>query len=137
MSNLRKNSDFDADRVKFRGTAKSITATANATTNLDLKITEERLFTGLQILANANTGDWAKLQVVDVDNVLGYGAGAILEEFVDKWFMDSNADNQGLFETGYPGNILANLYIRVEYHNTVVLAPVNLRVNYFLHKPLV
>lgn len=137
MSNLRKNSDFDADRVRFRGTAKSITATANATTNLDLKLTEERLLSGLQILANANTGDWAKLQVVDVDNIYGAGAGYIVEEFVDKWFMDANADNQGLFETGYPANIPANLYIRVEYHNTVVLAPVNLRVNYFLHKPLV
>lgn len=136
MTAPRQTADFDADRVKFRGTAKATTVGVG-TANLDLKITERRLLTGLQILANANTGDYAKLQVIDIDNVLGYGAGVVLDEFVDKWYMNSNADNQGLFETGYPADIATGLYIRIAYTNVVALTSVYLRVNYFLHKPLV
>lgn len=135
MSNLRKTSDFDADRVKFKGDAANASAAANTSTNLDYKITDKgRLFTGLQILAPANIGDYARLIILDKDNVLGYGANVELEEFVKKWFMDSNNDNQGVFQVGYPAWIIENLYIRITYTNVSVLTAVNLRVNYYLHK---
>jgi len=133
---LRRIADFDADKVKFRGDAKAVTALASQTTNLDFKVIEERLFTGLQILANAISGDYCALSVVDVDNILGYGAGTVLDTFVTKWYLDSTADNQGIFTVGYPAFILAGLYIRVSYTNVGIVG-VSLRVNYFLHKPIV
>lgn len=136
-SSLRKVSDFASDRINFKGHGKAGTVTAGQVGNIDLKITEERLLNGVQIiLKNHVNGDKAKLQVVDVDNILGYGAGTVLSEYATDWYFAGDTENQGIFKLEYVANILTNLYLRIAYTSTGQ-SNVEVKANYFLHKPLI
>ncbi len=133
---VRRSSDMSADNVKFRGTSLSFTAVAGAATNGDHKLTDGRLFDGLGLLVkDAAWGDSVRLQVVDVDNILGYGAGLVLDEFATTWLINPQAYDQGYWRLEYSAEIPANLYIRVIY-NSVGGANVGVGANLFLHKYL-
>jgi hypothetical protein len=133
---VRRSADMSADNVKFRGTSKSFTAAAGTTTNGDHKVTEGRLFDGIALLVkDAAWGDSLKLQVVDVDNVIGYGAGAVLDEFATNWLIDPQHYNQGQWRLEYSAEVPAGLYIRTVY-TSVGEVNVSVGVNMFLHKPL-
>lgn len=120
--------------LRFRG--KGITGVADPLTNsnIDYKLTADRYLNGCQlIIKTANWGDYVKFQVVDVDNILGYGAGTVLDQFGDTWYLSSAEQNQGVFKIEYPAKIVVNLYIRIVYTNTGAL-PVNVACNLFLHQ---
>lgn len=135
-TSVRKESDMDADKVKFRGIGMSFTATAGATTNGDLKMNEGRLLDGVHLILNGHAfGDSAKLQVVDVDNVLGYGAGTVLDQFADSWFFASDKQDQGHLRLPYSAEIIANLYVRIVYTSTGA-TNVSVQCNLFAHKYL-
>jgi hypothetical protein len=135
-TSIRRSSDMSADNVKFRGTSLSFTAAAGTTTNGDHKITEGRLLDGVGLLVkDAAWGDSIRLQIVDVDNILGYGAGVVLDEFATTWLIDPQAYNQGFWRLEYSAEIPANLYIRVIY-NSVGGTNVSVGANLFLHKYL-
>lgn len=125
-----------ADALGFRARLKGFsgTATAGQTTNIDYKITEERYINGTQVmLLNSTFGDTIKFQVVDKDNILGYGAGAVLDEFASSWNVTSDEQDQGVYVLSYPAKIIANLYIRLVYIS-IGESDVSVRVNLFLHK---
>ena len=136
-STLKRISEFTSDRVMFKGQGVSGTVTAGQTGNVDYRITEERLITGLQmILSNHAAEDHCGLQVADVDNLLGYGAGFVLSEFASSWYVDAGQSGQGQFHLPYLSSIPAGFYLRVVYTSTGG-SDVTVRMNYFLHKPLV
>lgn len=119
----------------FRQRSRGFTTEINAgvTSNIDCLISEERYITGLQIiLQNQVFGDTMTLQVVDVNNILGYGAGAVLDEFGKNWNVSPDTACQGIIENPYPAKIAAGLYIRVVYTST---GQTNIKVglNFFLH----
>lgn len=119
--------------VRFRGKGISGTAAPFTTSNVDYKVTEARYINGCHlILKNHVWDDSLKFQIVDVDNVLGYGAGAVLDEFGTTWKFADDKQDQGLFKIEYPAKILANLYIRIAY-TSVGAVPVNIHCNLFLH----
>lgn len=119
---------------KFRGTGVSGTATKNSTTNVDYKLTEDRNINGLQILLKDHSfGDSADFQVVDVDNVLGYGAGLVLDEFGTSWYFPEDIQMHEV-QLNYKALINGGLYLRLKYHSTGTVNDVAVRVNYFLHK---
>jgi hypothetical protein len=133
---ISKIDHFDSFRVNFKGKGVAGTVTAGQTGNIDLKLTERRFITGLQLLLKDHTwGDTAKLQIVDVDNILGYGAGTVLAEYATDWQVCSDKQDQGIFSVPYPADIATNLYLRVAYTSTGG-TNVGVRVNYFLHKAL-
>lgn len=102
----------------------SITVAAGTTVDLDHQMTQlayqgvnkKSYFDGVQYYAkDAEVGDYVQFQVVDVDNVLGYGAGFVVEEFGDTWYVGPDAlEDIRLFKSAY----VAGLYIRVKYTST-------------------
>jgi hypothetical protein len=136
-SSLKRVADFASDRINFKGRGKIGTATAGQTSNIDLKLTEPRLLNGVQIiLTNHTDADYAKLQVVDVDNLLGYGANTVISTYADEWYFASDTQNQGLFKLEYVADIPSGFYLRIAYISTGN-TDVTVRANYFLHKALV
>jgi hypothetical protein len=133
-TSVRKESDMSADVVKFRGKGIAFTATAGTTTTYDYKLTEARLISGTRIMAkNQAWGDCVKFQVVDVDNVLGYGAGLVLDEFAADWYLVTDQEDQGATILPYSAEVIANLYIRLIY-TSVGATNVLVHVNLFAHK---
>ena len=131
----RSRAFANADNLKFRGTGVSGTATKNTTTSIDYKLTENRFVNGVQfILKNHVFGDSAQFQVVDVDNILGYGAGTVLDEFGTSWYFAEDVQTQGPFIIPYPALVNSGLYIRIVYNSTGTVNDVDVRLNLFLHK---
>jgi hypothetical protein len=133
-TSIRKESDMDADKVKFRGVGISFTATAGTTTSYDYKLTEARLISGTRLLIrNQAWADTIRFQVVDVDNVLGYGAGVVLDEFATNWCVTTEKEDQGPTILPYSAEVLANLYIRFIYNSTGA-QNVDVKCNIWAHK---
>jgi hypothetical protein len=131
---VRKKSDMDADRCKFRGQGFAFTATASSTTDHDYKFTEARLLeVPFIICKNQAWGDSLRFQVVDVDNVLGYGAGLVLDEFATDWYIDDTSTLQMRPDVWYSAEVIANLYIRVKY-TSVGGTNVDVKINFCNHK---
>lgn len=129
---------FQSDNVHFCGIGILGTAAHGAVTNIDLKLSDDMLIIGGMLnTKSASWGDYVNLKVVDVDNVLGYGAGAMLNQFASNWYCcdDSNGQHQILLQVPYPAKIFAGLYLRVEYHSTGAV-DVGVNMNYLLHKVL-
>lgn len=135
-NDIKTSSPFaDAQGFRFRGKGIAGTATKNTTTNIDYKLTEERYINGVDLLIKDSVwGDYVKFQVVDVDNILGYGAGTVLDEFGSDWYIDPNVCQQGQVIIPYPAKIIANLYIRIVYVSVGTVNDVELKANLFLHK---
>ena len=125
----------NADNMRFRGTGVAATCTKTATTNVDYKLTENRFINGLEfIVKNHVFGDSAKFQVVDVDNLLGYGAGLVLDEFGTDWYIADDTQRQGPYILPYPALVNSGFYLRIVYNSVGTSTDVSLQVNYFLHK---
>lgn len=130
-------SELSSFELNFRGTGISGTATANTTTNIDYQLTEDRIITGgFLILQNHQFGDYVSFQVVDKDNILGYGAGTVLNEFMTNWYVASDTQIQKGTEASYPAKVFQGLYLRIIYHSTALLGNVNVRANFNMHKVL-
>lgn len=133
-TSVRKVSDMDADKVKFRGKGISFTATAGQSTSYDYKLTEARLIDGTRLILKDHAfGDYVNFQVVDVDNILGYGAGTVLDEFSDHWYVSPDTMDQREVRLPYSAEILVNLYIRIIY-TSVGNTNVSVLCNLFAHK---
>lgn len=131
---VRRKMDMTADNCKFRGQGFAFTATAGASTDHDYKITESRLLEVPIILAkNHAWGDYIRFQVVDVDNVLGYGAGVVLDEFATTWYLDDTVCTQSRPDVWYSAEVVTNLYIRVKY-TSVGATDVEVKINLCNHK---
>jgi hypothetical protein len=131
---VRRKLDMTADFCKFRGQGIAFTATAGATTDYDYKFTEGRLLeVPIILVKNQAWGDYLRFQVVDVDNVIGYGAGAVLDEFATTWYMDDQACTQQRPDVWYSAEVVAGLYIRVKY-TSVGIANVDVKINLCNHK---
>lgn len=131
-------SQFTSKGVHFNGLHTVGTATAGTTTNIDLKLTDDHLITGAVFMRKAGVwGDTVKMQVVDVDNMLGYGAGTVLNQFIDWVLPDAPAAGMEItFQVPYPAKIITGLYLRVVYTSTGA-NDVGVGVDWVLHKVMV
>lgn len=125
--------DPDGYRGRLRGY--SGTATKNTTSNVQWAMAEDRYMQGGNIiLKNHVFGDTFKFQVVDVDNILGYGAGTVLDEFITDWNVAEDRQGQDQIIYNYTAKVYAGLYLRIVYTSTGTENDVQVRVNLFLHK---
>lgn len=112
--------------------------TANNTTINDLQITDDCLVDGaVFIVLNSLLGDKISCQVIDKDNILGYGANTVLGEYVTDWYINPEATEQLNYKSEYPAKIYSGLYLRIIY--TSAGTPTSMTtviVNYKLHKLL-
>lgn len=133
-TSVRRKQDMSADNCKFRGQGIAFTATAGTTTDYDYKFTEARLLEVPIVMAkNHAWGDHFRFQVVDVDNVLGYGAGLVLDEFSTTWYMNDQTQVQPRPDVWYSAEVVANLYIRIKY-TSVGGTDVEVKMNLCNHK---
>jgi len=126
------NGQYEVKATGYRGTAAH-----GATTNLDLAIgAEDRHISGLHLLLiNHVEADTIGLQVVDVDNVLGYGAGVVLKTFGINWNVNSEREDQGQNTFNFVAKIPAGIYIRIAYTSTGA-TDVTVKLNVMLHKKI-
>lgn len=104
-------------------------------TNIDMKVmgAAGRTLNGGRLIAyDADRKDTVTFQVVDVDDILGYGPGTVLDEFLT-WgvFVGSPME----LSLPYSVDIPEGLYIRCIYQSRGIL-PAILVLNYDLHRPL-
>lgn len=121
----------DSNGFRFRGTSFSGTISANSTQSIDYKIEQERFINGGRLILDAaNTDDQVSFRVVDVDNVLGFGAGVVLDEFIKDYYLPVGESMEVSLD--YPARIPSGLYLRMIYKNTGD-APVKVKCNLYLH----
>lgn len=132
----KKVSDFEANKLNFNGIGLSLVCTAAAESTLDHIIADDHLITGGRIvLQNATYGDYFNIEVVDVMNVMGYGAGLVLNRFFTNYKVPEG-NNSFAIESLYPAKLYAGLYLRIRYVNTGIVDS-KFSINYFLHKVLI
>lgn len=127
------NGQYEVKATGYRGTA-----TAGATTNLDFAIgAEDRHMSGSAlILQNHAEADTIGLSVVDVDNLLGYGAGRVLKAFGTNWNVDETVSTQIPHSFNFVAKINAGFYLRVAYTSTGA-TNVTVKLNAVMHKKVV
>lgn len=132
MEAFAYNGQYEVKATGFRGTA-----APSATTNLDLAVgAEDRHLSGLSIiLVDHAEADTVGLSVVDVDNVIGYGAGVVLKTFGIAWNVDHTKSDQGAHVFNFVARIPAGVYIRIAYVSTGASA-VTVKLNTILHKKI-
>ena len=135
--NPQSVNDFEKSKLQLAVKGVHSSFTAGSITALDLKLTDDHLLTGGTILVkDGSIGDSISLQVVDVDNIIGYGANVVLSEFVTNWYVSTDSQKQIDLSINYPAKILAGLYIRLKYNSTGITAG-SVSANYLLHKVLI
>ncbi|RLG45233.1 MAG: hypothetical protein DRN81_02315 [Thermoproteota archaeon] len=133
--NIIKQAPFkmaDGHRVRLRGFTG--TADSGTSTNIQFEIDETRFLNGVQIILDNHVfGDKAHFEVVDVDNILGYGTNVVLDRFGEDWNIAPDENNQGAIVLPYPAKVTAGLYIRIVYVSTGS-TDVSVAANLYLHK---
>lgn len=112
------------------------TAAKGVMTTQDLQIVDDLLVDGGVIIADGVVfGDTIDCQVVDVDNVFGYGAGVVLGQYITNWYL-TTGNSRWDFTIPYPAKLLAGLYVRINYHSIGTEIDVKVAINYKFHKVL-
>jgi hypothetical protein len=121
----------DASGFRFRGASFKGTCAADSITDIDYKITHERWINGGRALVdNIGEDDQITFQVVDKDNILGFGAGLVLDEFITGYYIPQDGNLE--VALAYPARIMAGLYIRIKYTSTHA-SGCTLKCNLYLH----
>jgi hypothetical protein len=128
---VRTRAFTNADGFRFRGVSFKGTVLAGQTTNIDYELPMERYCNGGRlIVSQTGPDDEMTFQVVDVNNVLGYGAGVVLDEFITKYYVPDSGTLE--VKLDYPAKIMAYLFLRIKYKNTSA-TDTTLKCNLFLH----
>lgn len=130
-SNVRTK--FEVDEIVLKLTKLSGQADANGDLSLELKVpgsianVERYVSGGYAYVDNYQwTDSLNKVEVVDVDNVVGYGAGAVLKTYHDAevptenqgWYFEKSFGSEGLVEIepmGWYGQFNGELYLRLTF----------------------
>lgn len=129
MANPDLKNTFDYSEDATNGTA-----TKNSTTNIDLKITGDKIYLngGQFLYKDAVWGDYISAQIVDKDNVLGYGTNAVLKTYITKRYIHPSETNTSI-ELAYVGAVPKDVYLRIKYTSVGTTLDVPVAVNYYLH----
>ena len=124
------NTEYEVKAKGYIGTA-----TAGTSTDIDFAVgAEDRYIDGVRILlSNHADGDTMDFKVVDVDNVLGYGAGVVLKQFGYTWNVDYENSDQGMNVYNFLAKINAGLYVRITY-NSAGVSNVTVKANVRMFK---
>jgi len=129
---ITKRSDFDSDRVTPAHVGFTGTASANATSNIDYKVTADSVLDRIQLIFSSSLlGDKYTVQIVDKDNALGGGANIVVASVFNEFNVDTALQTQVDYTSPIPIAIPANTYIRVRYTATALLGSVGVKANVF------
>lgn len=110
-----------------------ITATSGQTTLSDKKFDFDiDLFGGAyEVGTTANPGDYIEFEVIDKDNILGYGENVVLNKYIETNYVLPGSEY--VHEEPVGSVIPAGIYLRVRYVSTG-LVNVNMVFRYMMHK---
>jgi len=130
--------DFEYQKLNYNAKGVKANPALDTTTNLDLYFTDDHLITGFWIVgSNVTFGDKVALQVIDTDNVFGFGADTVLNQFATNIYLPVGSFSQD-FDVAYPAKIYAGLSLRLIYTSTATTGDTpSFAVNYKIHKILV
>ena len=110
-------------------------AAANTTTAFDYRIASPLCIYGFALIQQgASFGDYISLQIIDKDNILGYGANFIVSTIITKGYADPNT-TRIVDKSEYARTIPIGLYVRINYTNTALITSVNVAANFFFVIP--
>jgi len=133
---LNRN-DYGAKDLNINYKGSKTNLTKNSSNTIDYLISDDHLVDGGAIIAtNVVMGDKVTCKVVDVDNILGYGAGVVLNTFVTDWYLSPGSVSTWDFTVPYPAKIYGGLYIRIIYDSVGTETDPVLAINYKIHKVL-
>lgn len=94
---------------------------------------QQILYGGALHAQNPDFGDYVKFQIVDKDNILGYGANVVIKEYIKKAYLN----NLGTFEDYDDAGayLPVGLYLRCIYKNAKVSGTTKIKINYLLGIP--
>jgi hypothetical protein len=113
---------------------------AGETANVDLLLTQaasetyQILYGGALYTQDSDFTDYVKFQVVDVNNVIGYGAGVVLKEYIKKAYLDSTGTFADYDEAGAAvpiGLVLRCIYVSGKTSGSST----KVKINYLLGIP--
>ena len=116
-----------------------ITISAGDEENIDIQLQqidneiEHILYGGALYTQDAEFEDYVKFQVIDIDNVLGYGANLILKEYITKAYLDDNGKFEDYDEAG--AYLPVGVYLRCIYKSTKASGTTKVKINYLLGIP--
>lgn len=119
----------------FLGESTSGTITHETTGDIDFKIDGKYMMFGVQMVyKDAAFGDYLAFQIVDKDNVLGYGANTVLSDWVKKWYVPHTQNEWTVLSPLAKELPVAGLYARLKY-TSVGLTDVSIKINYSMIWP--
>lgn len=110
----------------------NFTANANSTTNHDFLLDEAYIVKGAAFLSpDAAYGDFIQAQIIDKDNVLGFGENTVVAVPIPKLFVQATINSGPIqrFNSAVSELPIAGLYIRIIYTNTALLNNVSVYIN--------
>lgn len=121
----------DSLGFRFRGHSFTDTVATNTTKDIDYLVSAERWINGGRlIIDNIGSEDKLTFQVVDKDNVFGYGAGVVLDEFIKDFYVPATGSLE--VALAYPARIYTGLYLRLKYTSTHA-SGCTVKCNLYLH----
>lgn len=117
--------------------ADKFTVTGAGSTSHDIVIPVRCVVLGAEVIATGQlVGDYFKVESVDVDNILGFGAGTVLRTPISRFYVSAISGTKEVFSLGYPVEGLQGIYFRFTYTTVNALASVNFMVNFIAHRIL-
>lgn len=121
----------DALGFRFRGHSFIDTVTTGTTKDIDYQLTAERWINGGRlIIDNIGANDKLTFQVIDKDNIFGYGANTVLDQFIQDFYIPSTGNLEVVL--AYPAKIVSGLYLRLKYTSTHA-SGCTVKCNLYLH----
>lgn len=91
------------------------------------------LYGGAVHALNPGFEDYVRFQVVDINNVLGYGAGLVLKEYIKKAYLNNNNTFEDYDDAG--AYLPVGLALRCIYKSTKESGETKVKINYLLGVP--
>ena len=110
----------------FSGT----TIVAGTTTNWDVPLPQTMTLRGASLFSsNATLGDWISVSVIDINNVTGAGANAVLGQYVLSWYIVPGVWNT-MEDISISQSLPSGMFLRFAYTSVGSTAPQAI-VNFF------
>jgi hypothetical protein len=125
----RTQEEFNSGALNYAGTGATATIVANATTNIDIVLSDDMIITGLELVVTApQAGDYMTLHII-------HPIAGEVNQFGYSWYMGTESFRAN-YQVRYPAKIYAGMTLRAKYVSVTAIAPTFVAVNYFLHKVL-
>jgi hypothetical protein len=112
---------------------------AGSTVTIDLQLTQvsnevqQIIYGGALYTDSPGFNDHVKFQIIDIDNVIGYGNNVVLKEYIEKAYLNNHNTFEDYDEAG--AYLPVGIYLRCIYTSTKSSGTTKIKINYLLGVP--